>query len=172
MSEQNVMKLSEPAALRERVNKLEEYVADLQKNTIKNNIYISQLDTKLLEHQKNFYEGGFIYVGSPYSHPDPSIMERRYRNVMFYMLQLFKNRQWAYSPILHCHDMANKFGLPKEAKYWANYNFAMLSAAREFHVYCLPGWDESVGLSHEVAFWRMARERHVKFIDPHHETEE
>jgi hypothetical protein len=38
------------------------------------------------------------------------------------------------------------------------YNFAMLSSAKELHVLALDGWNESLGVTAEINFWRAARQ--------------
>lgn len=151
--------------LREDVETIKSYLEQLQQNTIKNNFSIALLQTEIQETKKRFRDSGFIYIASPYSHERESVMENRYKQVMWYTLGLLKRRQWCFSPILHCHEIAKQFSLPRDVKYWMNYNFAMLSAARELHVLCLPGWQDSVGVSSEVAFWRNACERPPSFVE-------
>lgn len=105
----------------------------------------------------------FIYIASPYSDPDEKVRETRYLQASHYLSFLLSRRQWAYSPIVHCHNMAKVFRLPTDAAFWAEYNFAMLEAAREMHVLQLKGWERSVGVSHEIAFCR-TREKTVTTI--------
>jgi Domain of unknown function (DUF1937) len=95
----------------------------------------------------------YIYVGSPYS-GSPEQMEHRFRQTLHYTTALLKQRKWAYSPIVHCHEMAKIYKLPTDMGYWAEYNFAMMKAAYEFHVLQLEGWKDSQGLQIETAYWR------------------
>lgn len=164
-----IQTLHTPKQMREELDTMRTYVADVQRVNIKNSLEITRLQSEVHELTQHFTQSGFIYVGSPYTHTSIRIEEQRYRNTMWYVVGLLRQRQWAFSPILHCHDMAQRFSLPKDALHWMDYNFAMLSAARELHVLQLPGWESSVGLKSEVAFWRHSRERPVKFID--HATE-
>ncbi len=96
---------------------------------------------------------GFIYLASPYSHPDPGVVENRYQSVMAYTALLLIKKQWVYSPIVHCHEMAKKHKLPTDAAYWQDYNETMLRAADELYVLMLHKWQNSVGVRMELEFW-------------------
>jgi hypothetical protein len=78
----------------------------------------------------------------------------RYAQAGYYLVRLLRDRRWAYSPIVHCHEIARSHKLPTDAAFWAEYNFQMLEAAAELHVLQLEGWDRSIGVSHEMAFCR------------------
>lgn len=90
-----------------------------------------------------------IYIGSPYSHPDPLVREERYLRASKILTEYLKAGRWAYSPIVHCHELAKIWDLPKEAEFWRSYDFHMLALATEFHILCLEGWAASVGLTAE-----------------------
>lgn len=100
---------------------------------------------------------GFIYVASPYSHNDPAVMTIRFYDVMAYTAWLLKAERWAYSPIVHHHEMARRHNLPNEFDYWMRLDFAMLNAASELHVLMLPGWLDSKGVRAEVREWNNRR---------------
>lgn len=148
------------------LEQMRDCIAQLQRNMINNNMKLAEIDSKVEELQaKHHHVSGFIYVASPYSHPDAEIRHRRYLRVMWYVMNLLKNRQWCYSPIVHCHEMARIHALPVDAIFWMDYNYALLSSARELHVLCLEGWQESVGVKGEVAFWRHGKNSPVRFIE-------
>jgi len=94
----------------------------------------------------------FIYLASPYSHPNPGVMMERYLRVRTATAFLLRNRVWTYSPIVHCHELALAHQLPTGAEYWEEYNHAMLGRARELFVLQLPGWEESKGIKGEMDF--------------------
>lgn len=150
-----------------RVKELEGYVKQLQQGLIKANF-------DLAAHQKAIqnlldihnHTSGYIYIASPYTHKESEVVHDRYMRVMYYTMKLLQNRQWCYSPIVHSHEMARLHSLPTDAIFWMDYNYAMLSQARELHVLCLPGWKESVGVKSEVAFWRHAKGSHPMFVEP------
>lgn len=94
-----------------------------------------------------------IYIASPYSHPDAEIRERRYKAVEHYTAHLLSSRSWCYSPIVHCHALAQRFILPFTADYWEDYNFHVLARCDALHVLQLPGWDDSRGVQAEIRYW-------------------
>lgn len=94
----------------------------------------------------------FYYLASPYSSPDPEVMNKRYLQVMRHLSWRLSKRLWTYSPIVHCHEMSKAFGLPKDAIFWQDYNEIMIIASRGIVVLELEGWRESKGISMEIAF--------------------
>lgn len=88
----------------------------------------------------------YIYLASPYTDPDPLIRELRYYQALRATADLLKVKQYVYSPIVHCHEVAKKHKLPTHFDFWQNYNFAMLRAASSFAILQADGWKESVGV--------------------------
>lgn len=110
---------------------------------------------------------GFIYIASPYSHPETLVMSQRYYDVMDYVVGLLRENKWCYSPIVHCHEMANTHHLPTDAAFWKDYNYTMMRAASGLHVLMLDGWRQSVGVADEIAWWERERpETSLKFVAP------
>lgn len=93
-----------------------------------------------------------IYIASPYFSPDPAVMQQRYEAVRAYNAKLLSEGLYAYSPIVHCHDMALAHDLPKDAQYWLNFNHHMLGLAKTLHVLMLQGWEKSHGVRNEIFF--------------------
>lgn len=91
-----------------------------------------------------------IYLASPYSSPDPFVRELRYLRAMEALTKMLRNWQWAYSPIVHCHELAKIGGLPTTADFWQGYNFYMLSQCAELRVLTLEGWEASIGVNAEI----------------------
>lgn len=89
------------------------------------------------------------YVASPYTHPDPATMWQRYYDAKRYVAWALDNGIWCYSPIVHCHELAVEFNLPKDFQFWKAYNSAMLSGAARMRILMLDGWQESQGI-HQV----------------------
>lgn len=92
-----------------------------------------------------------IYIASPYTHPDLTIMQRRYEVARDYAFQQIREGRCVFSPIVHCHDMYLQH---KEAEanfnYWREYNIAMLGRASLIYVLMMPGWRESSGVTFEI----------------------
>lgn len=93
---------------------------------------------------------GYDYIGSPYSHPNPLVREERYLRVSFYLQQCLVLEQWAYSPIVHCHEIAKVWDMPRDAAFWRKYNFTMLARSQGLKVLRIEGWDTSIGLREEM----------------------
>lgn len=92
----------------------------------------------------------YHYLASPYTHPDPEVMHRLYyMSALTATNWLLVKHIWTYSPIVHCHEMANRFDLPRHAEYWQAYNRAMLLPAIGLFILDIPGWETSRGVTYE-----------------------
>lgn len=168
MTERKIITIDEEALtkLEKQVSAHSDYIARLQSSAVKTNLDTNDLMREVaLLRDIHCVESGFIYVASPYTSPDPEVVHDRYLGVMYYTMELLRLRKWAYSPIVHCHEMSRIHMLPTDAMYWMDYNYAMLAAARELHVLCLPGWNKSVGVTGEIAFWRNSKLSQPVFVE-------
>jgi hypothetical protein len=91
----------------------------------------------------------YIYLASPYTHPQKEVMHARYLAVAAECAKLLKEQDWTYSPIVHCHELARLHSLPTDFEYWKRYNWAMLSSASTLYILAIPGWELSRGVSAE-----------------------
>ena len=94
------------------------------------------------------------YLCSPYSHRDPRVMHDRYLAAARACADMLMRREWTFSPIVHCHEMAMRHGMPTDFGFWRDYNAAMLRKVDRLVVLCLDGWRDSVGVAGELAIWR------------------
>lgn len=92
-----------------------------------------------------------IYLASPYSHQDKLIMKTRFLLAEQVTATMLMRGEFVYSPIVHCHELAQKFDLPTDFRFWQRYNFDMLRRADAFYILAIPGWEVSVGLTAEHA---------------------
>lgn len=106
----------------------------------------------------------YIYLASPYTDPDPSVMERRYMVARRELGLLLRRGEHVYSPIVHCHHIAEDCELPRGWDFWWDFNKAMLAPARELRVLKLKGWRESVGVREEINF-AYTKGKPVAFVD-------
>ena len=93
-----------------------------------------------------------IYVAGPYTSEDWDVLVKRYRAHEMYTASLIRMKLVAYSPIVHGHEMAINYKLPKIYEFWQNHCLGMLSKADIMHVLKLEGWEESQGTKDEIAF--------------------
>lgn len=91
----------------------------------------------------------FVYLASPYTHKDQAIRRDRYIQAKYYTAYALVNGIHLYSPIVHCHELAMEFNLPKDFLFWKAYNSAMLAKSSRVSILCIPGWEESKGVSYE-----------------------
>ena len=108
---------------------------------------------------------GYMYLASPYSHPDPFVRESRYLWTMKEMTMMLKEGVAVYSPIVHCHELAKIADLPRTADFWRTYNFIMLGAAETVGMLMLPGWEDSVGMKEECEEGTLKGIR-IMYIEP------
>jgi hypothetical protein len=106
-----------------------------------------------------------IYLASPYTHPDESVMEGRFKQVVAVAAAMINQGAIVYSPIMHFHPIAQMHGLPRDFTYWKLVNEAVLQHCNKILILHLHGWEESQGITAEIAF---AREHGVAVyhIDP------
>ncbi|HUQ71568.1 MAG TPA: DUF1937 family protein [Planctomycetaceae bacterium] len=105
-----------------------------------------------------------IYLASPYSHPDLSVREQRFRDVCRAVIQLLHAGETVFSPIAHSHALA-EHGLPTDWSFWERHDRDHLSRCDEIIVLMLDGWRESVGVVAEI---QIARElgKPVRYLVP------
>ena len=93
---------------------------------------------------------GYTYIASPYSHSEQVMRVFRYEAVLKYTAYVFKLENFAFSPIVHCHELAVKYTLPTDAAFWNQYNRCMLERAESLSVLCLSDWEKSLGVTEEI----------------------
>jgi hypothetical protein len=105
------------------------------------------------------------YLAIPYSHTDDEIKDLRFEIANAVSARLMKEGEVIFSPISHSHPMV-KYGLPGDWNYWKNQDIMFLNVCSEFCVVMLEGWEESTGVSSEIAHMEQ-RGIDVQFIDPY-----
>lgn len=96
-------------------------------------------------------QAGYEYLASPYTDPDPMVREMRYLRTAEVLVTMLKLGLAVYSPIVHCHELAKIWDLPKDVPFWEAYNATMLSNAKSLSVLRLDGWSRSAGVRGEIA---------------------
>jgi hypothetical protein len=92
-----------------------------------------------------------IYLASPYTHSDPAVRKQRFQCVKTALFLLLRDRVWAYSPIVHCHELARENKLPTTHDFWLEYDFDFLRRCDALYTLILPGWEDSKGVAEERA---------------------
>ena len=94
-----------------------------------------------------------IYLGQPYSHPEPHIQESRYEIALAVCATLHA-AEYVYSPIVAWHEVARRYNLDGTYAKWKAHNHHLLARADTLYILIIPGWRESVGLAGETLFAR------------------
>lgn len=99
----------------------------------------------------------FIYLASPYSSPDAAVVTARFLAVEHCLAALLRAGKVVYSPIVHNHEVATKYDLPKDFNFWQQHNFGILAKSSALWVLCLEGWQQSRGVQAEITFAKQAQ---------------
>ena len=100
----------------------------------------------------------YIYLASPYSHPDKQVMNQRHDTMVIVTGKLMERGLHVYSSIVHCHPLAVRYSLPRSHEFWHEYNCKMLRHASTLWIVELDGWQDSLGIASEVSF---AEKHHI-----------
>jgi len=111
------------------------------------------------------YEGGLIYLASPYSHPDSAVLEERVRLVSIAAARMFEAGYNVFSPIAHTHTIAVNGGLAGHFDRWAAYDTLMIGLSERLAVLRLSGWAESKGGDAEIKL-ALKQSKPIDFIFP------
>jgi hypothetical protein len=108
-----------------------------------------------------------IYLCVPYHHRDETVREQRFRAASAYAASLMAKGIYVFSPISHSHPL-HKWGqgvCPHGWGFWKGYDFWFLARCEKVIVLKLPGWEDSTGITEEVAY---ANEHKilVEFVNP------
>lgn len=94
---------------------------------------------------------GYVYLASPYSHPDPEVRTRRFMEVCRIAARLMEDQKLVvFCPIAMNHPIAEIAGLPRNFEYWRRYDEVMLRGSQMLIAACMDGWRESVGVQAEI----------------------
>jgi len=99
-----------------------------------------------------------IYLASPYTctqYLEPAdnrkVEYERYMKALHATAYGIRKGFPIFSPIVHCHELATRFGFATDAGAWTTYNTHMLRGASLLAILTLDGWDESKGVAQELA---------------------
>jgi len=94
---------------------------------------------------------GFIYLASPYSHPDKAVREERVAAVQHETVKLMEEGYNVFCPIAHTYPLEGLVRVDEHG-FWMKQDIAVLRKAEALLVLCLPGWENSAGVTEEIAF--------------------
>lgn len=91
------------------------------------------------------------YLACPYSHPDPEIKALRHHLVNRMALELHKRGRMVFSPLTHNIPLIQVSGKQNFWDDWGRFDLTMLERCDELIVLQVPGWEESKGVTNEIA---------------------
>lgn len=105
----------------------------------------------------------FIFLASPYSHPEISVRLSRFVAASRACSYLAQTGLAVYSPIVHWHDIALAERLPFDADFWLEQNRPFIEKCDRLYVLTLAGWEKSVGVTLEIAMARALDKPVIQF---------
>lgn len=107
---------------------------------------------------------GIVYLANPYSHPDPEVMENRYREAVRFTAGFTACGYIVFSPIVHSHPLAMNHQMATDWEFWKRIDSKFISVCSEVWVVKMDGWEKSRGVQAEI---QIANELGipVKYID-------
>ncbi len=107
-----------------------------------------------------------IYLATPYTDVDPVVRTARFCAVNRVAARLMSQGHLVFSPISHTHPIALAGDLPKGWEFWAAYDLTFIEWADELHVYMQDGWENSVGVTAELALAKKMNKPVVYIEEP------
>lgn len=129
--------------------------------------YIAANDNVPADHRYSWLKGldGFAYLGTVYSKYEAG-REAAAIVACRAAARLMGDGIVVYSPIVHSHTVAEVGGIdPYDWKIWQHQNQPLMDVAAALVVLTMKGWEESVGLTHEIASF-VASGRPVLYLRP------
>jgi hypothetical protein len=92
----------------------------------------------------------FVYLASPYSHPDPAVRQQRFEAVCKVAFELMSTGIRVFCPIAHSHPIDIASGVMGSWAFWQYQDAPFLLLCSQLLVLTLPGWKESTGVAYEI----------------------
>ena len=109
------------------------------------------------------HKNKMVYVAVPFWHENQEVRNYRRQKAIEYSEKLFNKNIPFYSPLLYSERFKEK---KASEGYWVKHGLRMVDVCDEMHVLCLDGWEESSGISGEVARAQL-KGAEVKYIYNH-----
>jgi len=93
---------------------------------------------------------GYMYLASPYSHPEAEVRRRRFDAVCKAAAKLMLAGRVVFCPIAHSHPIHTHGVDAIDHDFWLRQDKPFLDNAECVGVLMLRGWDTSVGVIHEI----------------------
>ena len=106
-----------------------------------------------------------IYLASPYSNKNATVMAQKFRAACDAAAELMVDGHIVFSPIAHSHPIATSNQLPLGFEYWQKMNHSFIDWCDAVYVLKIKGWRESKGVADEIAYANWMKKPVVYFGD-------
>jgi len=93
-----------------------------------------------------------IFISSPYTHEDKSVVEDRLIKVSNFAAKIVSEGKVVISPIVYGHTLLTFHKMPSDWEFWQNYCETLITKSDKMIVLMLDGWEESDGVKGEIEF--------------------
>ena len=107
----------------------------------------------------------YIYLASPFSHPDPHEREARVAAIAKITARLIAEGHIVFSPVAYTAEI-QKDGDPPAG--WYRFTLRQLAACTDLWIYKQDGWQDSEGIKKEIAF-AMGRGMPITYMEANDE---
>ncbi len=95
-----------------------------------------------------------IYLASPYTHQDQSVVEENFRKISRVAAKLVSEGHVAISPITYGHTLLDFKKMPSDWQFWQNFCSQILYKCDKLLVVKMEGWEKSRGVKDEMSIAR------------------
>lgn len=106
-------------------------------------------------------KGKFIYLASPYNHPDWDVMTENFNQVSELAADCVSKGYVVFAPITYGHTLVGFKSMTTDQEFWMGLCLTFLERADELWVYQMPGWDNSYGIAAEIKY---AQEHNIPIL--------
>lgn len=106
-----------------------------------------------------------IYLGLPYMHDSPTMMDIRADVSDLVAVDLANKRKSVYAPISSWHRISIKYGMRGDWEFWQHFDRSFIKCCNEVHFITLPGYLDSTGVNAEKKI-AIEFEKDIFYIDP------
>lgn len=79
-----------------------------------------------------------------------ALMQKRYEYARKRTHEFLMEGLCVFSPITHCHPMAQEHTMPRTWDFWGNLDRQFIIASQAVFVLMMPHWEDSVGITAEL----------------------
>ncbi|MFK3708449.1 DUF1937 family protein [Klebsiella sp. NPDC088457] len=103
-----------------------------------------------------------IFLACPYSHPDETVVNERFIRCNQVAAAIIESGNIVFSQVTLSHPINLVFRHTEKSeigKRWAPVDAYFMETMEELIIIDLPGWDKSVGIQREIAFFEQRGQR-------------